>query len=415
MAIIYTYPKLTNPQGNELIVVSDVNNRNATRLITLASIASLIPSGGGCSTAIAGIVDGVGNPLYTPPACSDMELISSDTSVTITSTGTGIDLTVNPEVSIDCATADILGGIKAVPVVTEIPEPSEDGTFYPVQIISEGCTAVVRVPDASAGGCEDVIRTLTPSSGTPIVAAGCGTNVSLAVNANTNMTITGAGTSATWELLCPTTEKRGGIFAQTVEEVTPTTSESGTYYRVQVNDACEAMVRVPDGGGSGGGGQRGFSPFEIYSGETEISNGRMLIQAVCDTDITIDAVDYFVTSGTGAPTIGIYDGTLSPLGGTKLYSGQNAVQSNTGRINTHVFSSPVSLIAGQKIVIYVSYAEGTLLLGKILSSFTNSINMAQGDSTYNTSPDADLINEIDAIGAESGDTRRVCLHFYEKP
>ena len=51
MALIYTYPKLTNPKGNELIVVSDVNNRNATRLITLASIASLVPSGGGgCAT-----------------------------------------------------------------------------------------------------------------------------------------------------------------------------------------------------------------------------------------------------------------------------------------------------------------------------------------------------------------------------
>ena len=65
MAIIYTYPKLTNPQGNELIVVSDVNNRNSTRLITIASIASLVPSGGGCSTAITGIVDSVGAPLYT--------------------------------------------------------------------------------------------------------------------------------------------------------------------------------------------------------------------------------------------------------------------------------------------------------------------------------------------------------------
>jgi len=45
MAIIYTYPKLTNPQGNELIVVSDVNNKNSTRLITIQSIADLVPGG----------------------------------------------------------------------------------------------------------------------------------------------------------------------------------------------------------------------------------------------------------------------------------------------------------------------------------------------------------------------------------
>jgi hypothetical protein len=58
MAIIYTYPPLTNPQGNELIVVSDVNNKNATRLITIADIASLVPGGGGggCATAISAIV-----------------------------------------------------------------------------------------------------------------------------------------------------------------------------------------------------------------------------------------------------------------------------------------------------------------------------------------------------------------------
>jgi len=50
MAIIYTYPKVTVPQGNELIVVSDVNNKNATRLITIADIASLIPNSAGCSS-----------------------------------------------------------------------------------------------------------------------------------------------------------------------------------------------------------------------------------------------------------------------------------------------------------------------------------------------------------------------------
>ena len=52
MAIIYTYPRLANPQGNELIVVSDVNNKNATRLVTIDSIAALVPAGG-CSTSIS--------------------------------------------------------------------------------------------------------------------------------------------------------------------------------------------------------------------------------------------------------------------------------------------------------------------------------------------------------------------------
>ena len=38
MAIIYTYPRLNNPDGTELIVVSETKNKNSTRLITLAGI-----------------------------------------------------------------------------------------------------------------------------------------------------------------------------------------------------------------------------------------------------------------------------------------------------------------------------------------------------------------------------------------
>jgi len=45
MAIIYTYPPVTNPTGQELVVVSDVNNKNSTRLMTVAQIAAF--NGGG--------------------------------------------------------------------------------------------------------------------------------------------------------------------------------------------------------------------------------------------------------------------------------------------------------------------------------------------------------------------------------
>ena len=43
MAIIYTYPPVSNPQGNELVVVTDVNNKNATRLMTVQEIANFAP------------------------------------------------------------------------------------------------------------------------------------------------------------------------------------------------------------------------------------------------------------------------------------------------------------------------------------------------------------------------------------
>ena len=98
MAIIYTYPKLTNPQGNELIVVTDVNNKNSTRLITVADIAGLIPSGpGGCTEAIKGITDATGlGILYEAVACSYPKFQSTDNSILITSTGIndGLDFVV---------------------------------------------------------------------------------------------------------------------------------------------------------------------------------------------------------------------------------------------------------------------------------------------------------------------------------
>ena len=53
MAIIYTYPRLTDPDGTELVVVSETSNQNATRLIALSDIAALVPStAGGTVTAV---------------------------------------------------------------------------------------------------------------------------------------------------------------------------------------------------------------------------------------------------------------------------------------------------------------------------------------------------------------------------
>lgn len=97
MAIIYTYPKVTVPQGNELIVVSDVNNKNATRLITIADIASLIPNSAGCSSSIVGFVDNQGDDLYQSTLCNSVQFISSSGAITFAPTGLGIDFNIDEE------------------------------------------------------------------------------------------------------------------------------------------------------------------------------------------------------------------------------------------------------------------------------------------------------------------------------
>ena len=38
MAIIYTYPRVINPDGTELIVVSETKNKNATRIMYVQDI-----------------------------------------------------------------------------------------------------------------------------------------------------------------------------------------------------------------------------------------------------------------------------------------------------------------------------------------------------------------------------------------
>jgi len=104
MAIIYTYPRLANPQGNELIVVSDVNNKNATRLVTIDSIASLVPSSGGdgCSTSISTLITPNGT-LNVSSCDAPVKLTSADGSVDISAPGAN-----NINIQAGCVTTYVL-------------------------------------------------------------------------------------------------------------------------------------------------------------------------------------------------------------------------------------------------------------------------------------------------------------------
>ena len=83
MAIIYTYPPVTNPDGTELVVVSDTKNQNATRLMSIGQIAALVPSGaGGTVTSVTLDFD----PLTTGD--TGLRLAGGITSQTIIGAGT---------------------------------------------------------------------------------------------------------------------------------------------------------------------------------------------------------------------------------------------------------------------------------------------------------------------------------------
>ena len=93
MAIIYTYPPVTDPDGTELIVVSETKNKNSTRLITLAGICEFCDESTGCDHSFKYIQTSSLTPAEAVGCDQTLELRSSDATVTITNIGNTIDFT----------------------------------------------------------------------------------------------------------------------------------------------------------------------------------------------------------------------------------------------------------------------------------------------------------------------------------
>jgi len=90
MAIIYTYPPVKDPDGTELIVVSETKNKNSTRLITLAGICEFCDETS-CDHSFRYIQTSSPTPAEAVGCNDGLILTSSDASVTITNTGNTID------------------------------------------------------------------------------------------------------------------------------------------------------------------------------------------------------------------------------------------------------------------------------------------------------------------------------------
>ena len=94
MAIIYTYPRLTNPDGTELIVVTETKNENATRILTVGDICNFCDSDA-CKNSFSTITTSSITPATAVGCDVDLTLESSDGSVTITNVGETIDFKAN--------------------------------------------------------------------------------------------------------------------------------------------------------------------------------------------------------------------------------------------------------------------------------------------------------------------------------
>ena len=107
MAIIYTYPELTSPQGGDLLLISDVSvQNNPTNRITLDNVATYVTARvnlnflGDTGTGIVNLdtqnltISGTANEIETAASSQTLQIGLPD-NVTITN-----DLTVNNDTSI---------------------------------------------------------------------------------------------------------------------------------------------------------------------------------------------------------------------------------------------------------------------------------------------------------------------------
>lgn len=90
MAIIYTYPRLTNPDGTELIVVTETKNENATRLLTVADICEFC-NDQSCENSFSTVTTSSTTPAQAIGCDQNLELTSSDGTVNITNAGNVVD------------------------------------------------------------------------------------------------------------------------------------------------------------------------------------------------------------------------------------------------------------------------------------------------------------------------------------
>lgn len=455
-----TYPTKANPAAGDLVIGTDVSGGNATKTFTLQSIANLY-SGSGLGT-----VSSVGLSAGTTGL-----IISSDTVNPITTTGTftlsGTLATANGGTGITSlgtrsqslrvnAAADGLEYVDSN--VVEVVRNNTSNAILkgqPLKVV--GIVAgVVSVEIATANSSANMPCIGLAAEDIPATSNGLMIQVGMLKNININTVLgTGAaavgdivyvaGSSTPGNLLLTRDKPTGSNLIQNVGIITKT----GANGNIQVTaiGRTNDLPNLPTGNiwlGDGNGVPGalsigvnntvltsngttaswqastatpidvGFTPLSIYAStgkalDSSSTGTTIFVQAVCDIDITINAVDFFLHQITGSPqlTVGLYNGTIvGSSSSTLLGIGTTSVLTTLG-VNTLTFSTPITLTAGQDIVIYASSNNGSRYLGSA-TGFSDT-NLALSLVGNTTDPNSSLAA---AIEESTATIERIALHFY---
>ena len=168
-------------------------------------------------------------------------------------------------------------------------------------------------------------------------------------------------------------------------------------------------LNIPNYATGGSAIDTGFTPLSIYSSTGFSATAQtLLVQSVCDVDVSINSVDIFrasATVGTPVITIAVYSGTITNPGAATLLESKTSGTLVAG-INTITFDEAITLTAGQKIVIYTSTNTTTRIIG--IADGHSEANLAVSKAGYNASPGT----LSDSLSDTSASNNRVAMHFY---